>query len=945
MNETPNTRPGLAPALAAAGVLLLVLAGLFGPIFSGEFILHTEGQTVEEWDRHFTDGAWDAQAGLGAPQSHVPSGFTGWFQALCKLTPDPTANYANYYPPACLFLLGMAAWLCFRQLNCSGLICGIGALAAALNGVFLSRTVEFSGGLAVVGAALFVALAMIVRGRLQWPGALVAGLALGMGSLEIGADGFALVGAILVLALGLPPAEGGRFTQQRLACVSLIPIAAAAVAWPVWVHPEFFEPSVALGATAANKSIDLLTLPMAGLFGHRSDVADSTQHWGALMGSHSHAYAGALVLLVALWALVHAARRKHSFSPHDKIRALILGAVVLALPWVVWQSHWQALFSVCLLGLFALGLKGLDEWHATEAHEKTRKFGSGGFNSAWRIGSFGVLALATLGFIVFSNRVEQLAARILQESPGALPADASALANASIFQAGLFVLFLMLSIAALTGCSLVQWRRSSRTVGLLALALVLLVDLGRSGKPFIRFDQFDAPTHGTPLAERLKEHTAYGRVTLLNQYQLQNRLPLDRAVMDSFLSPPSPDSVNWSTPRLAGLARGFIGSMMRYQSASDVEQFNHLIRMMLSAPGEPDRKQAQMQLEKLPGGKEFLMGGRDQILFNFFLESSGRRHSQILAHETINVLSQAYREQWTAHLFPKYGIARARSADFQPPTHGGSAQEIHPADAIRLLIRQWELASTRYFICHAGNAELTAMVQVGSKLGDQPLPTYRNALNQTLDPVLRRFKRMEAMHLGLVPAPAEGANSTNAPVVLMEFTGALPRAKLFADWRQGVDEATANTILFSPGFDPHSQVILRANELPEPEQPSQTSDLPAIELVDVSATRVEVKIPPLDYAAMMLLNDRFDEHWNAVLEGHPVTLLRANNHARAVHLPASNQARTLVFTYHAPAPPTTPPLIALVIGLFIAGLGARRKQSSDSEVNDEPDIALKPDEA
>jgi hypothetical protein len=95
---------------------------------------------------------------------------------------------------------------------------------------------------------------------------------------------------------------------------------------------------------------------------------------------------------------------------------------------------------------------------------------------------------------------------------------------------------------------------------------------------------------------------------------------------------------------LAGLARGFIGSMMRYQSASDVEQFNHLIRMMLSAPGEPDRKQAQMQLEKLPGGKEFLMGGRDQILFNFFLESSGRRHSQILAHETINVLSQAYRE-------------------------------------------------------------------------------------------------------------------------------------------------------------------------------------------------------------------------------------------------------------------------------------------------------------
>jgi hypothetical protein len=946
MDEAPNTRPGWAPALAAAGVLLLVLAGLFSPIFSGESILHTEGRTVEEWDQHFAEGPWDSQAGLGAPRGSAPPGFTGWFRELCKLTPDPTANYANYYPPACLFLLGMAAWFCFRQLKCSGLICGMGALAAALNGVFLSHTVEFSGGLAVTGAALFVALAMIVRHRLQWPGALVAGLALGMGLLELGAAGLPLVGAIVVLALVLPPGDGDRFAQKRLACISLIPVAAAAVAWPIWSYSQLFEHSIGLRQAAAQESMDLLTLPIAGLFGHRLDVADNTQHWGNLIGSHSHAYAGVLVLLVAAWALAHAMRREQSFSRHDKTRALIFSAVVLVLPWVAWNSHWQALFSVCLLALFALGLKGLDEWHTTEAHEKTRAFGSGGFNSAWRIGSFGVLALATLGFTVYSNRSEELAAWILQKNPGALPTEAASLANASTFQAGLFVLFLFLSIGVLTGCSVVRWQRSSRTLGLLVLGLVLLLDLGRSSHPFLRFDQFDAPVIGEPMAKRLEEHTTRGRVALLNQYQLLNRHPLDHAVIDSILSPPSPDSVNWSNPRLAALARGYHDGMMRYRLAKDVDQFRQFILMLLSSPNAQAREQSLQQIQKFPGGKEFLSGGQDETLFNFFQESSGRRHSQLLAHDSIGAISRIYHEDWTRHLFPQHGIARARVTDFQPSAIGKLEQENHRADAIRLLIRQWQLASTRFFICHAGNAELTSMVREDSKSEGQPLPTYRNALNQTLDPVLRRFKQMGPFHLGSA-APTSGgvANPTNAPAVLMEFTGALPRAKLFADWRQGVDKKTADTILFSPGFDPHSQVILRANDLPQPEQPSQTSSLPAINFEEAAATRVELKIPPIDYAAVLLLNDQFDAHWNVTLDGQPATLLRANNHARAVHLPASDQARAIVFQYQPPAlPPASLPAM-LIIGLVIAGLGARRGTSTNPEKNDEPDTVAKPDKA
>ena len=154
-----------------------------------------------------------------------------------------------------------------------------------------------------------------------------------------------------------------------------------------------------------------------------------------------------------------------------------------------------------------------------------------------------------------------------------------------------------------------------------------------------------------------------------------------------------------------------------------------------------------------------------------------------------------------------------------------------------------------------------------------------------------------------------------------------------------------NFILFSPGFDPHSQVILRANDLPQPEQPSQTSSLPAIQFEEAGATRVELKIPPIDYAAVLLLNDQFDPHWNVTIDGQPATLLRANNYARAVHLTGSDKTRVIVFDYHPPMPPAAPPLAALMIGLLVAGMGVHREKLSNFEKNDKSDTASKPNEA
>ena len=950
MDDAPNTRPGWLPALATGGALLLVLAMLFGPAFSGEEILRTGGQTISEWDQHFAEGAWDSQTGMGQPRP-AARGFTGLFQTLCGISPDPAANFANYYPLACLFLLGMAAWLCFRQLNCSGLVCGIGALAAALNGFFFSRALEFSGDTAIAGAGMFVALAMILSPRFAWPHGLIAGLALGVGILETGSHGIVPALAVGGIALAVIMADSeNQFTPCRLIALAAMALGLVMVGWPMFADSPPAGRDLDL--------FDLLTLPVAGLFGNRADVANNSQHWGSLAGSYYHLHAGALVLLGAAWALMNTLRKGSSYSGSDKFRVFLFCGValvsLLAMLGGFSGGSPLILFSVALLVVFALGLKGLDEWLASKAHEKTRGFGSGGFDSAWRIGLFALLALATVAFALYSGRTEDLVKWFLQKNPDATKAEVDSLISTSILQAGLFVLFLFLSVVGLTACSFLKWNRTTRTAGLLALGLLLALDLGGSGAPFLRFDALIEHNQPNPMAQNLQRRATAGRVALLNNHRPLGRLPLDQLVMDSFLEPPSPDAYNLTEETDRQLAPDFQNALLQYRSAEHVRKFNQLLVTMLRPPNDATAKHAFQLLQTLPGGREFLTSDNENIQA-YFVDISLSRYQQMLAHEN---LSRAWHQDWSRYIFPKLGISRARLGDFRPPAIDEAIPQARPEDirqgelssnrffpvhsgnnslsnqirteSIRLLIRQWELSSTRFFLCHAGNESLSK--QVRAEYSNLTLPTYRNALNKTLDPILRRFRFVESFELGATNSP---------PVVLMEFLGALPRASLLADWQTGVTQTNAAQILYRPGFDPHTRVLLEQTDVTEPEQPSQSWNVPKVEFVDAHATRVELKIPPTDFGTVLLLNDRHDPNWTATLDGQPAPILRANNHARAVHLPASNAHRTVVFTYQ---PPTAPTMALLLIGLVAAGIGIWRRQIPSEKSSAQPDSDTKPDE-
>jgi hypothetical protein len=133
-------------------------------------------------------------------------------------------------------------------------------------------------------------------------------------------------------------------------------------------------------------------------------------------------------------------------------------------------------------------------------------------------------------------------------------------------------------------------------------------------------------------------------------------------------------------------------------------------------------------------------------------------------------------------------------------------------------------------------------------------------------------------------------------IALVEFTGAIPRAKLFSDWKQGVNAESADEILYSPGFNPHSRILVRQDGLPKPERPAATINLPAVKIESIKTGRVVLKIPALEHNTVLLLNDRFDPDWTATVDGRDTEILCANNNARAVYLRPSSHVRTVDFT-------------------------------------------------
>src|SRR4029078_9203949 len=106
------------------------------------------------------------------------------------------------------------------------------------------------------------------------------------------------------------------------------------------------------------------------------------------------------------------------------------------------------------------------------------------------------------------------------------------------------------------------------------------------------------------------------------------------------------------------------------------------------------------------------------------------------------------------------------------------------------LPRRWELTNMRYLFAPA----------IWPVSANQTVP-FIDLANQQIDPVLHRFRTAAAFNLarkpdvkdvrGLEDITIQLASPTNSQWALYDFTGALPRAKLYANWKVSTNEDPA----------------------------------------------------------------------------------------------------------------------------------------------------------
>jgi len=185
---------------------------------------------------------------------------------------------------------------------------------------------------------------------------------------------------------------------------------------------------------------------------------------------------------------------------------------------------------------------------------------------------------------------------------------------------------------------------------------------------------------------------------------------------------------------------------------------------------------------------------------------------------------------------------------------------------------------------------------------------------------------------GLSPGVDRGAKMKRSarPAPL---TGALPRAKLYANWEVNTNAAANLRRLGSPEFDP-TKLVLITDPIAPPAPATATNDNPGtVEFSHYEPNHIILKANA-NVPSILLLNDRFEENWKVTVDGKPAKLLRANYIMRGVQLETGTH--TVDYRYAPPVPLFYVTSSAIILGIILLGFLAvsnRREETTRSETD------------
>ena len=236
--------------------------------------------------------------------------------------------------------------------------------------------------------------------------------------------------------------------------------------------------------------------------------------------------------------------------------------------------------------------------------------------------------------------------------------------------------------------------------------------------------------------------------------------------------------------------------------------------------------------------------------------------------------------------------------------------------------RMWQLTNTRYVLADA------SMEAVLNQSG-MPKNSFRTALRMELA-IKPNITQVEDAGDMTVKTNSQG------PLALLEFTRALPRAKLFANWRVMEDSAALRT-LASPQFDPEKTVLV-AKDTPVSATPGQPdADPGTVEITQYESKHLilqaDAKTP-----AVLLLNDHTADFWNAWVDQKLTPVLRCNYIMQGIFVAPGRH--TIEFRYQPPQTMLRVSLSAFALGILLAGyvVAARfvRRPPAPSPVGEKP---------
>jgi hypothetical protein len=231
-------------------------------------------------------------------------------------------------------------------------------------------------------------------------------------------------------------------------------------------------------------------------------------------------------------------------------------------------------------------------------------------------------------------------------------------------------------------------------------------------------------------------------------------------------------------------------------------------------------------------------------------------------NEQFNFLQNYYQAEWLQHQFQYYNIQTLDVANEGGRVAGEKLMYLRHVDTN--IVRKWQLTNTRYILGVAGMAD---------------------GLNQQLDPIQKRFRQVMAFTFGQDPGSSFYRLETNqtGPFALLEFAGALPRAKLYSQWQVNTNDTNTLAILTNAAFKPED-VVLVNDEIPTP--PAVVTPIPGtVEYMSYVPKRFKLRTSSAA-PSVLLVNDHYDPDWRVTVDGKPEKLLRANFLMRAVQVPA-----------------------------------------------------------